>query len=133
MSMSVGQWYVRRGRIPRRVYWFYYYLPIAVAFIVAGGLDAVLGLYLVDSTTSGGPGGGVLFLLVTLASFVPSISSVVTRQHDRGHSAWWLLWALVPIVGVVVLAVQVGFLRGDAGPNQYGPAPDRTVQDPVGV
>jgi uncharacterized membrane protein YhaH (DUF805 family) len=131
--MSIGQWYVSRGRIPRRVYWLHYFLPLTVAAMVAAGLDALFGTYMVDSAASGGPGGGILFTLVLLASLVPSISSEVTRLHDRGHSAWWLLWGLLPVVGGIVLLVQTGFLRGDAGPNQYGPAPDRPAQEPVGV
>jgi len=57
----------------------------------------------------------------------------VARLHDRGHSAWWLLWFLLPVVGWIVLFVQNAFLRGDGGPNRYGPAPDRPVGDPIGV
>ena len=58
---------------------------------------------------------------ISLLTVVPSISSTVARLHDRGHSAWWLLWFLLPLVGVIVLLVQNGFLRGDGGPNKYGP------------
>ena len=59
---------------------------------------------------------------ISLLTVVPSISSTVARLHDRGHSAWWLLWFLLPLVGVIVLLIQNGFLRGDGGPNKYGPA-----------
>jgi uncharacterized membrane protein YhaH (DUF805 family) len=51
----------------------------------------------------------------------------VARLHDRGHSAWWLLWILLPLVGVIVLLVQNGFLRGDGGPNRYGPSAGQHV------
>jgi uncharacterized membrane protein YhaH (DUF805 family) len=68
---------------------------------------------------------------VALLTFVPSVSSTVTRLHDRGHSAWWLLLVLVPVVGVLVLLVMTGFLRGDGGPNRYGPPP-RAPREPSG-
>ena len=135
--MSIGQWYVSRGRIPRRVFWLHYVLPIFAVGIVAMILDAMLGLWLVAPAAEGGPefssGTGLLSTVAWLGTLVPSISSNVTRLHDRGHSAWWLLWLLLPLAGAIVLLVQIGFLRGDASPNQYGPAPDRPVADRVGV
>jgi uncharacterized membrane protein YhaH (DUF805 family) len=135
--VSIGQWYVSRGRIPRRVFWLHYVLPIFAVGIVAMILDAMLGLWLVAPAAEGGPefssGTGLLSTVAWLGTLVPSISSNVTRLHDRGHSAWWLLWLLLPLAGAIVLLVQIGFLRGDAGPNQYGPAPDRPVADRVGV
>jgi uncharacterized membrane protein YhaH (DUF805 family) len=117
--MDVGQWYVSRGRITRRTWWLHYTLPIIVATIVAGIIDAVIG-------SNFGPEGanfGVLSALVSLALIVPSISSQVTRLHDRSHSAWWLLFNLIPLVGGILLLIQMGFLRGDGGPNRYGPPP----------
>jgi uncharacterized membrane protein YhaH (DUF805 family) len=135
--VSIGQWYVSRGRIPRRVFWLHYVLPIFAVGIVAMILDAMLGLWLVAPASEGGPefsgGTGLLSTVVWFGTLVPGISSTVTRLHDRGHSAWWLLWLLLPLAGAIVLLVQIGFLRGDAGPNQYGPAPARAVADPVGV
>jgi len=49
----------------------------------------------------------------------------IKRLHDRGYSAWWMLIAiLIPVVGLIWLCVQVGFLRGTVGPNRFGE--DRT-------
>ncbi len=67
--------------------------------------------------------GGPVSTLISLFSLVPSISSSVARLHDRGHSAWWLLWWLLPIVGWFVLLVQNAFLAGHPVPNRYGPPP----------
>jgi uncharacterized membrane protein YhaH (DUF805 family) len=64
----------------------------------------------------------VLSALVSLALIVPSISSQVTRLHDRDHSAWWLLFGLIPVVGGLLL-VQTGFLPGTAGPDKCRPPP----------
>lgn len=53
-----------------------------------------------------------------------SIASLcVRRLHDRARSAWWLLCALVPIVGPLWLAFELGFRRGTEGENQYGQDP----------
>jgi len=125
--MNIGQWYVSRGRINRRTFWLHYALPILAASIVAGLLDLAFG-FTDLSTTSGsttswefssssGPIGGI----VSLALLVPAISAYVTRLHDRDHSAWWLLWGLLPFIGWLVLIVQVWFLPGTPGPNKYGP------------
>jgi len=46
----------------------------------------------------------------------------VRRLHDTGRSGWWLLIALVPIVGVIVLLVFM-LLDSQPGDNGYGPNP----------
>lgn len=135
--MNFGQWYLCRGRIPRRVWWLHYGLVIVGFSFLAAVADASMGYpaFAVPAEPSGVYDfvGGPVTLVVSLFTFVPSVSSTVARLHDRGHSAWWLLWFLLPVVGWILLLVQNGFLRGDAGPNRYGPATDRPVGDPVGV
>jgi len=46
----------------------------------------------------------------------------VRRLHDTGRSGWWLLIALVPLIGAIVLLV---FMVQDSKPgqNQYGANP----------
>jgi uncharacterized membrane protein YhaH (DUF805 family) len=134
-AVTVGQWYVRRGRITRRTYWLHYTVPIIAAQLLAAVLDLALGL----ATTQPASGEGWVFsstagpigIVVTLAAIVPSVASLVTRLHDRGHSAWWLSWAFVPLVGAILLFVQTGFLRGDGGPNRYGPPARQPTGDPL--
>lgn len=133
--MGIGEWYLRRGRITRLMWWVHYGVVITALSFLAGVADASLG-YPAFSTPVEPVGvhdyvGGPLSLFVLLFTLVPWISSTVARLHDRGHSAWWLLWFLLPIVGWIVLFVQNGFLRGDAGPNRYGPAPGRAVMSPI--
>jgi len=64
--------------------------------------------------------------VVGLLLLVPNVAALVCRLHDQDHSAWGLLWLLVPILGWVVLVVTVGFLRGTRGPNTYGQDPRTT-------
>jgi uncharacterized membrane protein YhaH (DUF805 family) len=136
--MSFAQWYVSRGRITRRTFWLHYFLPILAASIVAGLLDLAFGFTHLSTTSgstttwefssSSGPIGGI----VSLATLVPAVSAYVTRLHDRGHSAWWLLFFLLPVIGWLVLIVQTWFLAGDPGANRYGPpaAGPRSMPDP---
>ena len=126
--MSFGHWYVRRGRITRRTWWTQYTLPILVLSVLASAADTALG-YPGLSTGVGEPEsiytwtGGPLSTVISLFTLVPSISSSVARLHDRGLSAWWLLWLLLPVVGWLVVFVQNGFLSGTNVPNKYGPPP----------
>ena len=48
---------------------------------------------------------------------------MVKRLHDRGSSAWQLLWVLIPVLGPLWLVYQLGFARGTDGGNQYGADP----------
>ncbi len=40
-----------------------------------------------------------------LAMLVPSLAAAVRRLHDTDRSGWWLLIALIPLVGAIALLV----------------------------
>ena len=46
----------------------------------------------------------------------------IRRLHDTGRSGWWILIALVPLVGAIVLLVFY-VQDSSAGVNEYGPNP----------
>ncbi len=60
--------------------------------------------------------------IYSLAVLIPSIAVSVRRLHDIDRTGWWLLIALVPLVGAIVLIV-FHVLDGTPGPNRYGPNP----------
>lgn len=64
----------------------------------------------------------LLSTIYGLAVLVPGLAVASRRLHDTDRSFWWILIALVPIVGAIVLLV---FLcqDGTPGPNKYGPSP----------
>jgi uncharacterized membrane protein YhaH (DUF805 family) len=134
--MSFGQWYVSRGRIPRRTFWLFYVLPLFVLSLLSLLADLALGNVDLSATATSDSASAAFQLgwvstVVSLLTLVPSISSTVTRLHDRGHSAWWLLFGLIPLVGGILLIVQTGFLPGEPRPNRYGPPPPgQQVADP---
>jgi len=86
----------------------------------------------------------VIAAIALIAIIVSGVAVGIKRLHDRDKSGWWLAaFYLVPplldgtgrttgsavIFGLASLAVSIwavvelGFLRGTPGPNQYGPDP----------
>jgi uncharacterized membrane protein YhaH (DUF805 family) len=103
------------GRARRSEYWWWA-LFTALLGVVAAVLDTALGTNMDGSTT------GVIGLIVELAILLPSLAVLVRRLHDTDRSGWWILIALIPIVGAIVLLV---FAAQDTkpGPNRYGESP----------
>jgi uncharacterized membrane protein YhaH (DUF805 family) len=66
--------------------------------------------------------GGVISMLFNLFILIPSLAVGVRRLHDTNTSGWFMLIALIPIIGIVVLIFK--FVQtGDAGVNEYGADP----------
>ena len=97
------------GRARRQEYWMFFLFNMIIA-IVLGVVEGI----------AGGP--GILGLLYGLAVLIPGIAVSVRRLHDIDRSGWWLLIALVPLIGAIVLLVFM-VLDSKAGENQYGPNP----------
>jgi uncharacterized membrane protein YhaH (DUF805 family) len=89
-------------------------------------------------------------LIIGLITAYPYIALSVKRRHDRNNNgydaigliAFSLLWSLIQALGLlnatggigmvvsiifliyaIYMLVQLGFLKGTAGPNNYGPDP----------
>jgi uncharacterized membrane protein YhaH (DUF805 family) len=61
-------------------------------------------------------------MLFGLAVLIPSIAVGARRLHDTDRSGWWLLIALIPFIGAIVLLVFF-VLPGTQGTNRFGPDP----------
>ena len=90
--------------------------------MLAAVLDNVLGLaFMIDPGY--GPaismGYGWLYLIYTLAVFLPSLAVSVRRLHDVGKSGWFLLICAIPLIGAIWLLVLFAS-TGQEGENQYG-------------
>jgi len=95
------------GRAIRSEYWWYTLFIVIVAIVLA----------LVDNLVLG---ASVLGGIWSLATLIPSIAVGVRRLHDLDKSGWWLLIALIPIIGGLVLLYW--FCQpGTPGANQFGP------------
>jgi uncharacterized membrane protein YhaH (DUF805 family) len=63
---------------------------------------------------------GVPVLIVIALFLYPSYAIATKRWHDRGKSGWWSLIVFVPIIGGLWALIELGFLGGNEGPNEYG-------------
>jgi uncharacterized membrane protein YhaH (DUF805 family) len=60
--------------------------------------------------------------IFSLAVLLPGIAVSVRRLHDLDRTGWWVLLALVPVVGIIVLLIWF-CSKGTDGSNQYGSDP----------
>lgn len=106
------------GRARRAEYW-YFVLFNAIATLIIGFIDGILGLKIYDN---GLYSYGLLTAIYGLIILVPAIALSVRRLHDTDRSGWWLLIAFIPFVGAIVLLV-FALQSGTAGTNKYGANP----------
>ena len=123
-----------QGRINRAKYWIATVTYISVTIALVG-----LGFFFRFDTIF-----FIIAAIVFIAMTVSGIAVGLKRLHDRDMSGWWLLvFYLLPalldsigrglgipiifsVAGAVIsiwALVVLGFLRGTAGTNQYGPDP----------
>jgi uncharacterized membrane protein YhaH (DUF805 family) len=147
------------GRINRGKYWLVGLVFIVVWMVFGAAMLSWLGGINPDNLFSlaGGALGfwAGAFVLVVAGSWA-ALATGVKRLHDRDRSGWWMLliWFgpsvlgsatstmpdgsaaagfVLSIAGFAIAVwgfVELGCLRGTAGPNQYGPDP---LQDNVSV
>ena len=134
-AMSIGTLlFSFRGRINRMPYWLAS-LAVLIVMAVPFALVAASGLWQ----------SAMLLLLLLIPLIWTGVALAVKRLHDRNKSAWWLVIfyvlpgilegigefagdaAVVLLIASSALSiwalVELGFLRGTAGPNDYGPDP----------
>ena len=94
------------GRARRAEYWWFTLstVIIAVVFTVLGQASSIF---------------SILYLIYVLAVLVPGIAVTIRRLHDTDKSGWWILIALVPFVGGIILIVLL-CIDSTRGQNQYG-------------
>ena len=89
----------------------------------------VLALALVDGMTGTfdfEAGSGLLSGIYLLLGLLPVLAVSVRRLHDTGRSGWWVIIALLPLVGLAFL--YFALKEGDAGPNRFGADPKVAVE-----
>jgi len=121
------KWYLKvlkdfgnfRGRARRSEYWYFVLFNVIFAF-VAMGLDNALGTtFKIEDVPFP---YGYIYLLYTLVVIIPGLAVAVRRLHDVGKSGWFLLIALIPLIGSIWLLVLF-FTDGQPGENKWGPNP----------
>lgn len=118
-----------RGRVNRAKFWLITIAADIVWVILMGILTAATGGSMMPDANGnmpsiGGGAVGVVIFLILLVVFVwIGLAIGVKRWHDRNKSGWWVLIALVPVIGGLWYLIECGFLKGTAGANTYGPDP----------
>jgi uncharacterized membrane protein YhaH (DUF805 family) len=112
---AIRKYAVFTGRSRRSEYW-YFVLFNALIIIALTVVDVAMGLYSIKGDV------GLLSGIYSLAIFIPSFAVTVRRLHDTDRSGWWVLLALIPIVGVIVLIVFFA-TDGTPGSNRFGENP----------
>ena len=117
-NMSLSQLlFSPEGRIPRSTYWLYYlaniaiFLPLAFIFVFLFGAEE-------------NPEVMIVYYAIGMILSIPWIFVTIKRCHDRDRSGWFLLLQAIPFVNIWV-AIELWFLKGTSGPNQYGSDPTR--------
>lgn len=101
---------VFEGRSRRSAYWFWVLFTGLISM-------AISVLFSFDANTSSVVSG--LWSLVTL---LPSLAVGIRRLHDTNRSGWFLLLALIPLVGAIILIVFFA-QDGTTGENRFGANP----------
>lgn len=132
------------GRIGRKDYWIG-----TACLIVVTLIGALVGLFIGGAI--GGPIGATILLgLIGLAVTAPGLAVALKRSNDRGYPpepvlaifsvsiAYQLVDFLtlgatagttlrialfITVIGGLWMLVDLGFMRGVAGPNRHGPDP----------
>ena len=98
-----------KGRAARSEYWWYNLFTVLASLAVAIVTVFTLGANAVTLTSN------ILDLLLLL----PGLSVSVRRLHDTGHSGWWVLIGIIPLIGWIWLFILM-VKEGEKIPNRYG-------------
>ena len=104
------------GRVNRQPYWL---VGIGVSF-ASGLMSGIASVILSDALLAIG------YVGVGIASVWIGLALSVKRAHDRGRSGLFVLLFLIPLVNLWPM-VELYFLRGTSGQNEYGPDPVGSV------
>lgn len=95
-----------KGRISRTTYWLMQLLLVVISVITVAA----------DADYSDFSPYALTWIVITWCA----LAVAAKRWHDRNKSAWWILIALIPIIGGIWTFVELGFFRGTTGKNRFG-------------
>ena len=116
------------GRSTRQEYWMYVlfcailYFVALIVFLFCLGLSSEGAKPGDPAATTGALIGILVFVLVYLALFIPTLAVQARRFHDQELSGWLVLLGFIPYLGWLIMLIFM-CIDGTAGPNRYGPDP----------
>ena len=117
---ALKKYAVFHGRAHRAEFWWFVLFNAVFSFALNITFGARVGVP--EASVSSASPLAILPAIYGLAVLLPAIGVSIRRLHDTNRSGWWLLIALFPIVGAIVLIVFYA-QAGDAGENQFGADP----------
>jgi uncharacterized membrane protein YhaH (DUF805 family) len=119
------------GRINRQKWWLGLLALVVIQWIVFIVIGMIFGGGMMTGMDPSNPEAaaramGVMsipLVILVLVFLWPTLALYAKRWHDRDKSGWWTLIGLIPVIGAIWILVELGFLRGTEGTNQYGPDP----------
>jgi uncharacterized membrane protein YhaH (DUF805 family) len=121
-SSRFGKWenllFSIKGRCGRKVMLISY-----AGYTIISIILSLITTNVVWYTEEGGSLEKVFYTLHYMLLFslgLPVLNIMIKRLHDRNRSGWFMLIALIPIVGPIWLMVECLCLKGNDRRNQYG-------------
>lgn len=128
------------GRAARSEYW--YFTLACWLFFMVGGMIIFMFMGMFSSVGFDANGDivntgfpaimWVLFVILGIAGialYIPMLTAMVRRFHDRNLSGWWVLGVAIgsniPYIGVLIgiAGFVITVMKGTEGPNKYGDDP----------
>jgi len=92
-------------RSNRPEYWYFclYATIIALGCMVVDNFVLGYTFFSMTEPFSTNYDSGVLTAIWMLVTFIQSLSLTARRLHDRGHSGWWQIMFIVPVLNFIVI------------------------------
>ena len=100
------------GRARRKEYWMFFLFNCIISGVLSS-LGNIGGFGLIFAIFSG---------IYSLAVLCPGLAVTVRRLHDVGRPGIHILYALIPLVGAILLLIWTA-TEGTPENNEYGPNP----------
>lgn len=101
-----GLWFTFGGRLNR----MRYFMRVLPVYLLAGAVSSVVEQFFWI---------GLLYFPILWAT----LSLISRRSHDMGYRPWLLMiLSFIPILGLAT-TVYLLIMKGDSGPNRFGPDP----------
>ena len=101
------KFFILKGRASRSEYWWFY-----LFYIVTGAIPSIIPNELVMAL------GWIMIILL----LIPSLAAAVRRLHDVNTSGWFILIAIIPVLGAIIVLVKI-IGKGTLGKNRFGEYP----------
>lgn len=138
MLMPLRRYADFSGRSRRKEYWMFALMNFIIYALLYGIMISAMGPSFTEAMmqAEGGMNSvqpsdgmmagvgivGMVMVIYSLAVFIPSLAVMVRRFHDQDKSGWFVLLALIPMVGGIIVLVFM-FLEGTRGDNRFGADP----------